>query len=159
MDNYKSAIELIDNYNVIYLNNKSCIHEGIVIHGSPYSPSFHRDLWAFNADEGQEIKQQWSKIPSDVNILITHTPVYGILDSLNECAEVGEDPHAGCKDLLKVIKKRLLKLKLHCSGHIHDNYGVQLKRISNTRRVLFSNGAVLTNQYKQLITNPLIITI
>ena len=157
---YQDALELIQHYDVKYLNNTDYVYGGVKFWGSPYSPTFGDD-WAFNADKGMDIQKHWAKIPSDVNVLITHTPVYGFLDTVtNKYMKEGEtDYHKGCKDLLEVIKKRLLKLKLHCGGHIHDDVGVVLKHVSANRRVLFSNGAVITNDAVQLITKPLIITI
>ncbi len=156
-----SSNELIKNYDISYLEDSAITYNGIKFYGSPYSPSFHKEHWAFNADRGEEISKIWAKIPSDTNVLITHTPVYGIQDEIEEKYKryLDEDEHVGCKDLLGVIKKRLLELKLHCSGHIHDNYGCVLKSVSATRRVLFSNGAVINNSYNQLIFKPLIITI
>lgn len=156
---HEQAMELIQNYDVCYLNGKDFVFNGVKFWGSPYSPSFHRHNWAFNADRGAEISKEWAKIPTDTNVLLTHTPCYGILDHLHEYANLGEDPHAGCGDLLGVITKRLRDLKLVCGGHLHDNYGVVLERLSNTRRLLFSNGAVLNNRYDVLVTDPLIITI
>lgn len=156
---HQDAVKLIDRYNVKYLNGKEFVFEGVKFYGSPYSPSFHRHNWAFNADRGEEISKEWAKIPSGVNVLLTHGPCYGILDDVKEFAMPNEIPHVGCKDLLNVIKKRLFDLQLHCSGHIHDNTAVVLEKVSQTRRVLFSNGAVLNNEYKQIIIKPLIITI
>ena len=119
------------NYNITYLHDSAIVYNGIKFYGSPYSPSFHKEHWAFNADRGEEISKIWAKIPSDTNVLITHTPVYGIQDEIEEKYKryLDEDVHVGCEDLLGVIKKRLLELKLHCSGHIHDNYGCVLKRL------------------------------
>lgn len=156
----RDANILVQNYDVVYLNNTDYVYEGVKFWGSPYSPTFSHD-WAFNADKGEEINKHWSKIPSDVDVLITHTPVYGYLDTVTDkyMKEGETDYHKGCKDLLGVIKKRLLKLKLHCSGHIHDEYGVVLEHVSNSRRVLFSNGAIITNDAIQLVTKPLIIEI
>ncbi len=159
--NYVSAQELLKSYNVKYLLNEEFTLDGVKFWGSPYTPSFHRAYWAFNADRGDEIQKIWAKIPSDVNVLITHGPAFGVLDMVNEDGLTAwhKDGHVGCEDLMSVIKKRLNKLQLHCFGHIHDNYGVEVKNVSNNRRVMFSNGSVLTNAYTQMITNPLIITI
>lgn len=156
---YYDAIKLIESYSVIYLNNKEYIYKGVKFYGSPYSPSFHRQNWVFNADRGKEIMKEWAKIPSDVNILLTHTPVYGVMDDLKDCWDGIEERFVGCKDLLSVIEKRLHSLKLHCSGHIHSNYGVMQYDVSNSRKCLISNGAVVDNQYNILINKPLIINI
>lgn len=161
LNEHKSAMDLIANYKVVYLNNQTYTHEGINFFGSPYSPSFHREYWAFNADRGAEIQKQWAKIPNDTHVLMTHSPCYKILDRVEDKYRetAGEDLNVGCADLLAVIKKRLTKLKLHASGHIHDQFGVVLKNVTNNRKCLFSNGAVVDNQYNVLITNPPIITI
>lgn len=155
------ALRIIPNYDVVYLNNKDYVFEGVKFYGSPYSPSFHREHWAFNADRGEEISKIWGRIPSDTHVLITHGPPFGVMDMVDLAGRTAWhiDGHVGCQDLMGVIKKRLTQLKLHCFGHIHDNYGVLLQPISNSRKVLFSNGAVLTNEYTQLITKPLIINI
>lgn len=157
---YRDAMQLIPNYNVKYLNGKDYVFEGIKFYGSPYSPSFHRDRWAFNADKGAEILKEWGKIPGDVNVLLTHTPCYGILDFVSQRVKEGTDPHAGCADLLAVIKKRLTKLVLHCSGHIHSNWGIVQKAVSAKRNCFFSNGAVVEDaNYNVIVKQPLIITI
>lgn len=158
--NYSEVLELLKHYNIKYLDEKEYVWGGVKFFGSPYSPSFGYN-WAFNSDRGEQIKKNWAKIPSDVNVLITHTPVYGILDQVEDRYKryPGEDTNVGCKDLLDVIKKRLFNLKLHCSGHIHGQYGVVQKTISRTRNVLFSNGAIINNNGDQLVYKPLIITI
>lgn len=160
--NYDSAQDLLKAYPTIkYLVNKDFVFEGVKFYGSPFTPSFHRAYWAFNADRGEEIKKVWARIPSDVNVLITHGPAFGVLDKVDEdgLTAWNKNGHVGCEDLMSVIQKRLIDLKLHCFGHIHDNYGVEIQRVSNNRRVMFSNGAVLNNKYVQMVNDPLIITI
>lgn len=158
---YEAAMEEINNRNVIYLLNKEYVYEGIKFYGSPYSPSFHRSRWVFNADRGDEISRIWAKIPNDTNVLITHTPPYGILDKIDERykEDENEDVHKGCEELMKVIKKRLLSLKLHCFGHIHENTGIIQVPVSNTRTAWFSNGAIMNNSGDLLYPNPFVITI
>ena len=158
---WHDARELIENYDVKYLENTEYVYEGVKFYGSPYSPSFHRQNWVFNADRGQEIKTIWGKIPSDVNVLLTHSPAFGILDEVpvEGRTDWHIDGHVGCQDLMDVIKNRLLKLKLHCFGHIHDNAGIIIKRVSNTRRITFSNGACVDNGYQPVIIKPFIVTI
>jgi predicted phosphodiesterase len=106
--------EVLDKYpNVIYLNDSGIDIEGIKIYGSPVQPYFHG--WAFNKI-GEEIKKHWDKIPLDINILITHGPIYKFLD------KTIRGDNAGCPYLLEKINE-LRDLKLHVSGHIHEAYG------------------------------------
>ena len=158
---HQYAMELFKNYDVKLLIDEEFIYEDVKFYGSPMTPSFHRQNWVFNADRGEEISKYWAKIPSDVNVLITHGPPYGILDTipLSFRQSPDEDIHRGCKDLLGVIKKRLIKLKLHCFGHLHNHYGIVLEPVSQTRDVLFSNGSVLNEDYKQVVKTPFIITL
>jgi len=156
---YMDAKELITKYDITYLEETDYVYEGLKIYGTPYSPSFHRENWVFNADRGQEIRTIWGRIPSDVDMLLTHSPVFGILDTVPIEGRTAWhiDGHVGCQDLMEVVKKRLTKMKLHCYGHIHDNSGVVFKKITNTRSAIFSNGACVDNWYKPVVTKPLII--
>lgn len=160
---YANAQAVMKQYpDIIYLYDTDYVYSGFKFYGSPITPSFHRQHWAFNADRGEEIKKYWARIPNDVDVLITHGPPYGVLDLIPESfkATPDEDVHRGCEDLRDVIKKRLLNLKLHCFGHIHDGpTGIIRVPVSNTRTVTFSNGAVLDNQYNFVLPNPFIITI
>jgi predicted phosphodiesterase len=100
------------------------IDEGTVVGdlqvwGSPWSPWFND--WAFNFARGfrglEEAERRWNQIPDDVGILITHGPVYGILDKTVS----GE--FTGCP-ALKARVEHLTELRLHVCGHIHESYGI-----------------------------------
>ena len=153
---------LEDHSDIVYLNNTEYIYSGVKFYGSPITPSFHKANWAFNADRGEEIKKYWGKIPGDVDVLITHGPPYGILDSIPETFKQSpnEDIHRGCDDLLAVMKHRLNSLKLHCFGHIHEGpTGIVTKYITGSKLITFSNGAVISNDYRQVVIAPPIINI
>lgn len=124
-----------------YLNDSGVEIEGIKIWGSPITPWFHN--WAFNRRRGEEIKQHWNKIPKDTNILITHGPPFGILDTTSKNERVG------CADLLE--KMNSLKTTLHIFGHIHEAYGIY-----NTNKISFINASVL-NQYGKLRNQPVVL--
>lgn len=94
--------------NVFYLQNSGITLEGIKIWGSPVTPYFLG--MAFNKQRGEVIRKTWNKIPTDTDILITHSPPYGILDQ-----------GLGCEELLANVIQR--KPKLHVFGHIHNAYG------------------------------------
>lgn len=98
---------------VTYLCDQETIIDGVKIYGSPWQPEFFD--WAFNLPRGPALEKVWAKIPEDVDILITHGPVYGILD---KCPD---GHHAGCVDLLNRV--RILQPALFVHGHIHDPGG------------------------------------
>lgn len=93
---------------VTYLMDRMVEIDGIKIYGTPWQPRFYD--WAFNVDRGEEIAKKWENIPNDVDILITHGPVYGILD------DTITGYKAGCEDLYNRIME--IKPKLHVCGHI-----------------------------------------
>ncbi len=103
---------------VIYLENEFVVLNGIKIWGSPITPSFHKDRWAFNKDRGDEIKQTWKQIPLDTDIIITHGPVSYKLDYVPY-----KNEYAGCEDLRYTVEQ--VKPILHVCGHIHESYGIE----------------------------------
>jgi Icc-related predicted phosphoesterase len=61
----------------------------------------------------------YSDVPDDVEILLTHTPAFGILDKTRQGKE------AGCS-LLASTLSRLHECRLHVFGHIHESHGAAL---------------------------------
>ena len=132
-DNPKECIELLKNYpNVTYLEDNSVIIDGIKIYGSPWQPRFYN--WAFNVDRGEAIAKKWEKIPTDVDILITHGPVFGILDQTYTKQRVG------CEELYKKVVE--IKPKIHACGHIH--YARHIKQVED---VVYINACCLGEEY------------
>lgn len=99
--------------NVKYLNNRGCHIHAIKLWGSPVTPDF--EDWAFGKHR-DEMEEHWKYMPEDTDILITHTPPYGILDQSSSWASLG------CKALLEKVTE--LKPKYHIFGHIHSSYGM-----------------------------------
>ena len=118
--------------NVIYLQDSSVIIDDIKIYGSPWQPRFHN--WAFNVDRGDAIAEKWKLIPKDADIVITHGPVYGILD------DVPNGMRVGCEELYKKIVE--IQPKIFVSGHIHYGYGMR-----DFNGTTFINAASLSESY------------
>lgn len=123
--------------NINFLQDSGITIKGFNFWGSAVNPG--NEQWAFNRQRGREIRRHWDKIPSKTDVLITHTPPYGVKDQLKN------KTHLGCEELKKRIDK--LKLPLHIFGHIHEHYG-KIK-ISPTT---FINASSLDNKYR--IFNP-----
>lgn len=103
--------------NIHYLENNGIELAGLKIWGSPITPWFGGDRWAFNKYRGDEINSIWKLIPSDTDIIITHGPSHLNLDY----TLIGRE-YVGCEQLAYRIKE--IKPKLHVFGHIHEDYGI-----------------------------------
>lgn len=142
-DNFKHVCHL---YDIIYLEDELIVIDGIKIYGSPWSPTYGN--FPFQ-DEDLFLIDYWTYIPDDVNILITHTPPFEILDEV-EYYHGPKDGHVGSCTLLKRVKA-LKELKAHCFGHIHDSPGVK-----NINGVIYSNAVILNFNSMELNTPNLI---
>lgn len=93
-----------------YLEDSGVNIMGLNFWGSPWQPPFYD--WAFQLPESK-LAKYWEMIPITTDILITHTPPYGILDNNGR----------GSETLMARIHE--LKLKAHIFGHIHESHGLQ----------------------------------
>lgn len=94
------------------------------IFGSPYSPDRGKQNWAFqyNKDEANAV---WQAIPGDTQILITHTPPFGMCDSSAHWQE------GGCHDLKEKLSQ--IKPALHVCGHCHEGRGAVIMNWADNR--------------------------
>jgi len=131
--------------NVIYLENELIEIEGLRIYGSPYVP--YSNNWSFMYQRcSLEAKNIWSKIPYNLDVLITHGAIYGVLDRNSS------DIRCGCEVLAREIMKK--KPKRHLFGHIHGNGGLSITQAN----IDFYNCSVLNEEYK-LTNKPTILEI
>lgn len=132
--NYDYTLEESRKYdNIKFLINESINIDGINIWGSPYSVQFMD--WSFMGNEN-ELFEIYKNIPTNTDMLLTHTPLYGILD------ETISGVNAGSMSLFNRIAD-LHNLRYSIFGHIHENFGA--KRVDN---VSFINASVLDVNYK-----------
>lgn len=102
-----------------YLQDSGIEIQGQKIYGSPWTKTFsgmNPHCKAFTFDSENDLSRKWSLIPDDVDLLITHSPAYGILDRTIQGKCVGS------KSLQMELVKRL-RPKLFVCGHIHEAYG------------------------------------
>ena len=108
----------------------------IRIYGSPWQPEFYS--WAFNLPRnGFGLAGKWEAIPDNTDILVTHGPAFGTLDTVTGRMH----DHLGCELLAERIER--LKPKIHICGHIHSGYGYVFKNETH-----FFNASVLDEQYE-----------
>lgn len=125
-----------------YLENNSERIQGLLFHGSPATPDFYREYWAFNHSRGDDIANQWSVIPQNVDVLVTHGPAYSILDNLENSNE-----RVGCEELEYKVRYQLEDLKLHVCGHIHHPRGIIHPQYGEP---VFVNAAICTESYEPI---------
>lgn len=131
---YGADVDGLDT-NVHYLCNSGIEIDGIKFYGVPM---FMSDCLT------ERQARNYDTIPADTDILITHSPAYGILD-------FDDDVHYGSWEILS--KLSTLNLKAHLFGHIHAQHGIE--SIGDT---LYSNGAIMNSDYTNL-SAPNLITI
>jgi Icc-related predicted phosphoesterase len=93
----------------------SCVEiSGLTFYGTPWCPDLSGFAYYANADE---LLDRWKRIPSGIDVLITHTPPYGILDLPTSGAV-----HLGCPHLQQELKR--IRPRLHVFGHVHASHGM-----------------------------------
>jgi Icc-related predicted phosphoesterase len=130
--------------NVIYLEDKEVVLDGVKFYGTPVQLPFCN--WAFNKPEDRLIPH-WQAIPDDVDVLITHQPPLSIFD-----LSVYDNKHTGSPSLYFEVVERI-KPKVHCFGHIHSGHGVKI--IEDTT---FINASNLDEDY-MCVYDPVVVEI
>ena len=127
---YPKVTYLQDNLEVIGEDYESAVK----IYGSPWQPEFYD--WAFNLPRmGDDLKEKWDNVSANTDILITHGPAWGHLDTVK-----GQSVPLGCELLTERINE--LKPKIHVCGHIHTGYGYKFDGTTH-----FFNASVLDESY------------
>ena len=98
------------------------------IWGSPVTPLYGG---AFGLSSSEDRRRLYAQIPEDIDVLVTHGPPYGILDSSPDSGM-----HSGCRELFDAVMR--VRPKLHVFGHVHGAHG-----IFQTDQTTFVNAALL----------------
>lgn len=108
-----------------YLEDEGTEFEGLRIWGSPWTSTFdgiNRKCKAFTYDSEEFLIDKWEKkMPSDLDILITHGPAHGELDEVLH-RQTNLPFKTGSK-YLHGLFKYYFRPKLHVFSHIHEGYG------------------------------------
>ena len=123
---YGAKVDGLDD-NVHYLCNSGVEIDGVKFYGVP--------MFMGDCITDRQSKH-YANIPEGTDILITHTPPFGILD-------FDDNIHYGSEELLSRIAA--VRPRLHLFGHIHSQHGTTV--LNGTT---FSNGAVMNADYSNL---------
>ena len=132
------------------------------IWGSPWTKKFegmNPNCMAFTVDTEEELASKFSLIPDDIDILVTHSPPYGVLDTVtkdivNGIKCVRGFVHCGSHSLSSKLEK-LPRPRLNVFGHIHENGGKQKEYGTFTICVNASH----VNEYYEPVNKPVRIII
>jgi Icc-related predicted phosphoesterase len=105
---------------------------GLTFYGTPWVPEL--EGWAFYLPP-TNMRQKWDLIPESTDVLITHSPPYGVLDRNRR------GKSCGCPDLLRRVLE--VRPRIHCFGHIHASAGTL--ELNGTT---FVNASVVNSQYE-----------
>ena len=131
---YDANIDGLD-ANVHFLSNSGIEMDGVKFYGVPM---FIEDCIT------DRQSRNYASIPDDTDVLITHSPAYGI-------HEFYDGINYGSEEILSRISE--LHLKAHLFGHIHAQHGV-----AEQNGIIFSNGSIMNADYTTL-NRPNVITL
>jgi len=129
----------IKDLGIEYLCDSGTEFEGLKIWGSPWSLWFSEinpKCTAFTGNE-DDLEKSYQTIPNDIDILITHTPPYGILD---KC----KNGHVGSESLRNQMFR--IKPKLLVFGHIHECGGTKIDLVST----ICVNSSIVNENYEHV---------
>ncbi|KAI8367472.1 Metallo-dependent phosphatase-like protein [Radiomyces spectabilis] len=121
--------------NITYLEHESYLLPpdlgGYKMFVSPYAP-----IHLGGAFMPRNLQPYWEKIPSDTQVLVTHTPPYGYQDRI-----IRGNRHVGCPHLRAKIDQ--IRPKVSIFGHIHESHGVAF-----SEHTLFVNASACNARYR-----------
>lgn len=135
-DSYYVDVEPFELYNIHYLCDSCVVIDDFKFWGIPWTPVYHN--WHFMKDNAG-MEDVCAKIPEDVDVLITHGPSYGILDTNFEKRSCGSPA-------LRNHVERVEPL-VHVFGHIHEKHHKYLILKCNKYDVRCVNCSVRDEKY------------
>lgn len=121
---YEITDDPSQSFNILGLKWGGC--RGVNFMVGEWSDELEHSAW-------QEATQ---RLPTDLDVLVTHSPPEGILDEY-----YGE--HIGSGHLARYVGLKNHGLKLNCFGHVHNQGG----KVEETGGCLFSNAATTVNVF------------
>jgi hypothetical protein len=128
-----------------YLQDRAIELFGLRIYGTPWQLKCGR--WAFNVEE-DVLAEKFARIPDGTDLLLTHSPPFGIGD-LASRPTGGEN--VGSPSLLDRVLR--VRPRFHVFGHIHEARGHWQRD-----GITFANVTVLNEKYEK-VHDPIVFTI
>ena len=162
--------------NAIYLQDQQLVVkykdvDFLRIFGSPWTvPNSHSSGMGFTLKK-DKVEEKWEQIPRDTDLLVTHSPPFGIMDLATcsgpdyYCEYCGKEHkykrHWGCSSLRnKTIQlNQQGNLRAHFFGHVHDYHGTTFEAITqhSLKSLLYSNASSVVNHTDPRIKKPIVV--
>ena len=134
-----------------YLCDSGTEFEGLKIWGSPWTktfPGMNPHCMAFTCETEEELASKFSLIPEDTDILICHSPMWGLHDGPD-----AETRYGSTSLLRRHVSHHLNHLKLFVCGHIHEGYGVYdireaQKQLGDPIGTVHVNASIMDEYYR-----------
>lgn len=127
-----------------FLEDTGAEIDGLSIYGSPWCPDLSG--FAYYAAE-DELIERWRRIPAGIDVLVTHTPPYGVLD-----VPSSGGVHLGCPHLRAELQR--IQPRLHVFGHVHAGHGRH-----GDGGIQFVNAAVVGGREYEVRHAPILVTL
>lgn len=141
-----------------YLCDSGTEFEELKIWGSPWTRTFfgqNPDCMAFALETEEELAEKFALIPKDIDILVTHSPPYGILDQIIDTelltpplVSIMGKKRVGSKALYNLLLTQHLNPKLCVFGHIHEGYGHAMTK--EFQEIQFVNASHMDEVYEPI---------
>lgn len=144
---------------ITYLCDSGTEFYGLNIWGSPWVRSFNgmnQKAKAFTVDLEIQLREKFDLIPEDTDILITHSPPFGVLDGVYDMSYGFENQYkrrCGSTSLEYRLSKILPKL--HVFGHIHENGGQQEYYYDDGNHSTTCVNASIVNERYEMVNKPI----
>lgn len=148
-EDHPTAVERLFRERGIQLLSRNQVfeYEGLRFGGAPWVPFLHGSTQPYAFQRTPEERQTlWATVPP-VDVLVTHSPPYGVLDMTSRGGNLG------CPELLLNVETRI-RPRLHLFGHVHEGYG-QLER-DGTK---FVNASICTRRRVETVDGIINVTV
>lgn len=125
-------------HNIVYLEHQKyqlpAQLGGFILFVSPYAPLHYQGAFML-----EDLSTIWDDIEGDIDILVTHTPPQGYLDTIRY-----KNLSVGCGHLRSKIDN-VIHPQVHVFGHIHESYGYLHNEETGQ---LFINASICDHGYR-----------
>jgi len=113
---------------ITVLSGNSVTVRGLKFWGHPALPSDQKD-WAWSSPSFLESHRLWETVPSDVDVILTHSPPYGTLDLSCTGENIGNEEMAVCLED-RIRPRPCIFGHVHSPGTVKNTHGTSSNNVA-----------------------------